>query len=92
MRLDPASHRVSRAGEFLSLTPREYQLLELLMRNAGRAVSRETILESVWGFDSDVTENTVEVFMRQLRLKVDTEEPKLIHTVRGYGYRMEEPR
>ena len=42
------------------------------MRNAGRAVSRETILESVWGFDSDVTENTVEVFMRLLRLKVDT--------------------
>jgi DNA-binding response OmpR family regulator len=62
------------------------------MRNAGRAVSRETILESVWGFASDVTENTVEVFMRQLRLKVDTQEPKLIHTVRGYGYRMEEPK
>jgi DNA-binding response OmpR family regulator len=91
VRLDPASHRVMRDGEVLNLTPREYQLLELLMRNAGRAVSRETILESVWGFDSDVTENTVEVFMRQLRLKVDTQEPKLIHTVRGYGYRMEQP-
>ncbi len=92
VRLDPGSHRVTRSGEPLNLTPREYQLLELLMRNAGRAVSRETILESVWGFDSDVTENTVEVFMRQLRLKVDTQEPKLIHTVRGYGYRMEEPK
>ena len=79
------------SGELLSLTPREYQLLELLMRNAGRAVSRETILESVWGFNSDVSENTVEVFMRQLRLKVDTQEPKLIHTVRGYGYMMREP-
>ena len=55
----------------LSLTPREYRLLELLMRNPGRAVSRDTILESVWGFDSDVNENTLEVFMRQLRLKVD---------------------
>jgi two-component system OmpR family response regulator len=88
--LDPASRRVTRAGELLNLTPREYQLLELLMRNAGRAVSRETILESVWGFDSDVTENTVEVFMRQLRLKVDTGEPKLIQTVRGFGYRMGE--
>jgi two-component system, OmpR family, response regulator len=86
VRLDPASRRVTRSGELLSLTPREYQLLELLMRNAGRAVSRETILESVWGFNSDVSENTVEVFMRQLRLKVDTQEPKLIHTVRGYGY------
>jgi len=90
VRLDPASRRVTRSGELLSLTPREYQLLELLMRNAGRAVSRETILESVWGFASDVTENTVEVFMRQLRLKVDTQEPKLIHTVRGFGYRMGE--
>jgi DNA-binding response OmpR family regulator len=92
VRLDPGSHRVTRSDEPLSLTPREYQLLELLMRNAGRAVSRETILESVWGFASGVTENTVEVFMRQLRLKVDTQEPKLIHTVRGYGYRMEVPK
>src|SRR5277367_4433703 len=90
VRLDPASRRVTRSGELLSLTPREYQLLELLMRNAGRAVSRETILESVWGFASDVTENNVEVFVRQLRLKVETEEPKLIHTVRGFGYRMGE--
>ena len=91
VRLDPASHRVTRSGELLNLTPREYQLLELLMRNAGRAVSRDTILESVWGFASDVNENTVEVFMRQLRLKVDTREPKLIHTVRGFGYMMREP-
>jgi two-component system, OmpR family, response regulator len=86
LRLDPGSRRVTRAGELLSLTPREYQLLELLLRNAGRAVSRETILDSVWGFNSDVSENTVEVFMRQLRLKMDTQEPKLIHTIRGYGY------
>lgn len=91
IRLDPASRQVTRHGEPLSLTPREYQLLELLMRNAGRAVSRETILESVWGFNSDVSENTVEVFMRQLRLKADTDEPKLIQTVRGYGYMMREP-
>jgi two-component system OmpR family response regulator len=91
VRLDPASRRVTRAGELLSLTPREYQLLELLLRNAGRAVSRETILESVWGFNSEVSENTVEVFMRQLRLKVDTGEPKLIHTVRGFGYMISSP-
>jgi DNA-binding response OmpR family regulator len=58
------------------------------MRNHGRAVSRETIFESVWGFETEVTENTLEVFMRQLRLKVDTREPKLIHTVRGFGYMM----
>ena len=91
IKLDPACHRVTRAGDALPLTPREYKLLELLMRNNGRAVSRETILESVWGFDTEVTENTLEVFMRQLRLKVDTREPKLIHTVRGFGYMMREP-
>ena len=88
--LDPASRRVMRGRETVSLTPREYRLLELLMRNAGRAVSRDTILESVWGFETDVTENTVEVFVRALRLKVDTREPKLIHTVRGFGYIMRE--
>jgi two-component system OmpR family response regulator len=89
--LDPASRRVTRGREVLNLTPREYKLLELLMRNTGRAVSRDTILESVWGFETDVTENTVEVFVRALRLKVDTREPKLIHTVRGFGYMMREP-
>jgi two-component system OmpR family response regulator len=91
LKLDPASHRVTRAGQVLNLTPREYRLLELLMRNPGRAISRDSILESVWGFSSDVTENTVEVFMRQLRLKLDTREPKLIHTVRGFGYMIGEP-
>ena len=91
VKLDPASRRVTRDGQVLGLTPREYKLLELLMRNPGRAISRDTILESVWGFGSEVNENTLEVFMRQLRLKVDTREPKLIHTVRGFGYRMQEP-
>lgn len=89
--LDPASHRVCRAGEELNLTPREYKLLELLLRNRGRVVSRDTILESVWGFGTGIEENTLEVFMRQLRLKVDTSEPKLIRTVRGFGYMLQEP-
>lgn len=89
--LDPASRRVTRSAAVLNLTPREYSLLELLMRNPGRAVSRDAILESVWGFSTEVSENTVEVFLRQLRLKVDTREPKLIQTVRGYGYMMREP-
>jgi DNA-binding response OmpR family regulator len=91
VKLDPASRRVTRDGQVLALTPREYKILELLMRNPGRAISRGTILESVWGFGSEVNENTLEVFMRQLRLKLDTREPKLIHTVRGYGYMMQEP-
>jgi len=91
VKLDPASRRVTRTGEELSLTPREYRLLELLMRNRGRAISRDTILESVWGVASEVNENTLEVFMRLLRLKVDVREPKLIHTIRGFGYIMREP-
>jgi DNA-binding response OmpR family regulator len=91
--LDPATHSVTSGGKPVSLTPREYRLLELLLRNPGRAISRDTILESVWGFDSPVTPNTLEVFVRQLRLKlnVGASQPKLIHTVRGYGYRMGEP-
>ncbi len=91
LRLDPASRTVTRAGEIINLTPREYKLLELLMRNRGRAVSRDAIFQSVWGFDHDVSENNLEVFMRQLRLKVDTREPKLIQTVRGFGYILREP-
>ncbi|HLH38052.1 MAG TPA: response regulator transcription factor [Bryobacteraceae bacterium] len=91
LKLDPASRRVTRAGKELSLTPREYRLLELLMRNAGRAVGRDKILESVWGFASEVNENTLEVFMRLLRGKVDQREPKLIQTVRGFGYMLRDP-
>ncbi|MBV8551055.1 MAG: response regulator transcription factor [Acidobacteriaceae bacterium] len=85
--LDTATRRVTRDGRLISLTPREYGILELLLRNAGRPVSRTTILESVWGFESEVEENTVEAFVRLLRNKIDAPfEPKLIHTVRGIGY------
>jgi DNA-binding response OmpR family regulator len=91
LKLDPATRRVTRGGETMSLTPREFSLLELLMRNQGRVVSRETILESVWGFDSDVGGNTLEAFVRLLRVKVDNREPKLIQTVRGVGYSVREP-
>jgi DNA-binding response OmpR family regulator len=89
--LNPATRRVTRGTDELSLTPREFSLLELLLRNSGRVVRRETILESVWGFDCDVNENTLEAFVRLLRLKVDTREPKLIHTVRGVGYALRVP-
>jgi DNA-binding response OmpR family regulator len=91
LKLDPATHTVTRGADSVSLTPREYNLLEVLMRNSGRTVSRETILESVWGFGTEVTENSVEVFMRLLRFKVDFREPKLIRTVRGFGYMLHEP-
>jgi two-component system OmpR family response regulator len=86
LKLDPSTRGVTRGTTSISLTPREFSLLELLMRNHNRVVSRETILESVWGFDADVNENTLEAFVRLLRIKVDNRGQKLIHTVRGIGY------
>ncbi len=90
LKLDPASREVTRNGAVINLTPREYALLELLLRNTGRVVTRQTILESVWGFNTDVTENTLEAFVRLLRMKIDPRAPKLIHTVRGVGYCLKE--
>ncbi len=91
VKLDPATRNVTRGSQTINLTPREYGLLELLMRNTGRVIGRETILESVWGYGCEVNENTLEAFVRLLRLKMDSGEPKLIHTVRGVGYMMREP-
>jgi len=85
--LNPASREVMRHGRRISLTRTEYSLLELLMRRSGRVVPRESLIEAVWGFDSDVRSNTLDAFIRLLRDKVDSaDEPKLIHTVRGVGY------
>jgi two-component system response regulator MprA len=91
LRLNPATRAVTRGTDNINLTPREYGLLELLMRNHGRVVGRDTILDSVWGHGCDVNENTVEAFVRLLRLKIDMRGPKLIQTVRGVGYMMREP-
>lgn len=85
--LDPATREVSRNGKKIPLTPTEFRLLELLMRRPNRAISRSAIIEAVWGFNQDVEPNTVDVYIKQLREKVDTDLPKrLIHTVRGFGY------
>ncbi len=90
--LDTGTRRVTRDGAPITLTRTEHSLLELLLRNAGRPVTRETILEWVWGFDSNVEENTLEAFVRLLRNKIDSRfQPKLIHTVRGIGYCMRVP-
>lgn len=87
--LDADGHRVEVRDEEVALTPREFDLLHLLMANAGRALSRQQILDSVWGADWFGDENVVEVFVRQLRRKIedDPDRPKLIETVRGVGYR-----
>jgi DNA-binding response OmpR family regulator len=85
--LNPASREVLRGLRRILLTRTEYGLLELLMKRAGRVVPRETLIESVWGFDSEVRSNTLDAFIRLLRDKVDgVGESKLIHTVRGVGY------
>jgi two-component system response regulator MprA len=85
--LDPASRAVTRNGKLIPVTPTEFRLLELLMRRANRAVSRSAIIEAVWGFNDDIEPNTVDVYIKQLREKIDTDLPKrLIHTVRGFGY------
>jgi DNA-binding response OmpR family regulator len=85
--LDPAAHRVTRAGAEIALTATEFRMLEFLLRNMGRAESRSSIIEAVWGFDEDVEPNTVDVYIKILRDKLDANpKKKLIHTVRGYGY------
>src|SRR5580700_10827503 len=85
--IDPASREVLRGESRVSLTRTEYNLLERLMYRAGKVVSRRSLIESVWGFDREIEENTLDAFMRLLRLKVDLPgHPKLVHTVRGVGY------
>lgn len=85
--LDPASRTVSRGARDILLTATEFRLLEFLMRRVGRAVSRSAIIEAVWGFDEDVETNTVDVYIKLLRDKLEFEsEPRLIHTLRGFGY------
>jgi DNA-binding response OmpR family regulator len=87
--LDSSTYEVFRGKKPILLTKKEYQLLELLLRNAGRVVRREMILETIWGTEESVENNTVDVFIKLLRHKVDYgHEVKLIHTVRGFGYRL----
>lgn len=89
--LDPATHRVTRAGKRISLSKTEHLLLEMLMRQSGRVVSRTTIVDAVWGFDRSIESNTLDAFVRLLRNKVDAGyDRKLIHTVRGVGFVLQE--
>jgi DNA-binding response OmpR family regulator len=85
--LDVIALRAFRKGQEIHLSQTEFRLLELLVRNAGRVVSRSDILEKVWGNRRDVTENTLDAFVRLLRKKVDQDAAtKLIRTHRGFGY------
>ena len=89
--MDCAAHRVSRAGEEILLSAREYAMLEYLLHNKGVVLSRETIEDHVWNFDYEGGTNVVDVYIRYLRKKIDDgHEKKLIHTVRGSGYVLRE--
>ncbi|MEW1843424.1 response regulator transcription factor [Nonomuraea angiospora] len=92
LELDPAAHLVSRAGVPVDLSPTEFNLLEYLLTNAGRVVSKAQILDSVWHYDFDGDSSIVESYVYYLRKKIDKWEPQLIHTVRGVGYTLRTPR
>jgi two-component system copper resistance phosphate regulon response regulator CusR len=90
--LDCIRRKVTRSGENIDLAPKEFSILEYMMRNRGRPLSRTMIVEHVWDMEYDGLTNIVDVYIRHLRSKVDDKYPlKLIHTVRGIGYMLESP-
>jgi two-component system OmpR family response regulator len=90
--LDEESHEVLKAGTLISLSPTEFKLLRYLMANAGRVLSKAQILDHVWNYDFNGEANVVESYISYLRRKVDTTEPRLLHTIRGVGYTLRLPR
>ena len=89
--LDTESREVRRAGRIVSLTRTEFLLLEFLMRRAGRVASRDDLIETVWGSDKDIESNALDVFIFQLRSKLEADGARrLIQTVRGFGYAVRE--
>jgi two-component system, OmpR family, response regulator len=86
LELDEESHEVRRAGKLVSLSPTEFKLLRYLLLNAGRVLSKAQILDHVWQYDFRGDDSIVESYISYLRRKVDTIEPRLIHTLRGVGY------
>lgn len=88
--LNTITYEVQRADKAISLTSKEFALLEYFMRNPNRPLSKEMIISHVWNYDADILPNTVEVYVRYLRAKVDTPFSKpLIHTMRGFGYKLQ---
>jgi two-component system OmpR family response regulator len=91
LELDEAGREAWRGGKPIPLTPTEYKLLRYLMVNAGRVVSRGQILDHIWEYDFSGEGNVIESYISYLRRKIDTSEPRLIHTVRGIGYVLRVP-
>lgn len=90
--LDERAHEVTKAGESVTLSPTEFKLLRYLMENAGQVLSKNQILDNVWSYDFMGDANVVESYISYLRKKIDTTEPRLLHTVRGVGYVLRVPR
>jgi len=89
LKVDLDAHEVQIEGQQLELTKREYDLLVIFMQNINRVLTREVLLDSVWGYDSEVETNVVDVYVRYLRIKLKSMgEENIIHTVRGTGYVM----
>ena len=85
--LDPAKHEVWRSGQKIELTWKEFALLEYMVRNKDRILSRTRIFENIWGYDTETSSNVVDVYVSYLRDKIDKNyTPKLIHTIRSIGY------
>ncbi len=92
LELDPRTRRVSRGGRAVELTRTEFSLLELLMRNAGVVLTRDTVRERVWGFDDSYGSNTLDVYVGYLRRKTEAGgEARMIHTMRGVGFVLRSP-
>ena len=92
LELNLLSRTVTRNGRKIELAPREFRLLEILMRNVGRLMTRKMLLEKVWGFHFDPKTSVVQTFVSRLRSKIDRDfEAPLVHTVRGRGYSIDEP-
>ncbi len=89
LELDDTAHVVTKGGQDVSLSPTEYKLLRFLLRNAGRALSRDQILDHVWDYDFDGESTVVETYISMLRKKLDSTPPTLIRTIRGFGYRLD---
>lgn len=90
LKIDMKNKMVYRGEHWIQLTPREYQLLLLLARNHGQVLSREILLERIWGMDHEVTGNTLDAYIKLIRKKLDPQgKKKYIRTIRGLGYRME---
>jgi DNA-binding response OmpR family regulator len=91
--LDTVTYEVKRADKVIVLSNKEFALLAFLMRHARQIVKKDQIIKQVWDYDADVLPNTVEVYIKHLREKIDSAgfKKKIIHTIRGFGYKLGDP-